>query len=332
VEKLYVPDEINVEETVVITAQINNIGESDVSKSFSVALTHKANLIDKRTVSSLDVGNVTNVSFNWTPHQTGNHRLMVTVDADDTVTESDPMNNWLTRDVTVKDYQPDLAVTAIEVLYVNPIGRNINMTVHIQNIGSETDSTFDVGLMINNRLENNTTTSLQNNDGGDNNRTSVRFNWTPDAAGTYSLTGTVDLDDDADKTNNRLTKMIEVVTNETFFGYGPGSGGGTGGGTAGGIGSGHGTGESGDAGAGGMEYSDDTRKSVRESMSDISGYLFGDAISGKSGGGGVLPAAFIICLVLILGLLYHGQRREKRSLIDAKHHLQPPGTYRRKNG
>ncbi|HIH86543.1 MAG TPA: PQQ-binding-like beta-propeller repeat protein, partial [Methanosarcinales archaeon] len=136
VERIYVPDKINVRKTAVITAQINNIGKSSVNESFIVALTHKGRQIDKITVSSLDIGDVTNVSFNWTPQQTGNHHLMVTVDADDTVTESDPMNNWDWVDVTVGDHQPDLAVTAIDAPYVNRVGMNINITVHIENIGS----------------------------------------------------------------------------------------------------------------------------------------------------------------------------------------------------
>ncbi len=337
VERIYVPDEINVGETVVITAQINNIGKSNVSESFSVVLTHKGNQIDKITVLSLDVGDVTNVSFNWTPKQTGNHHLMVTVDADETVTESDPMNNQDSVDVVVGDHQPDLAVTAIDAPYVNRVGMNINITVHIENIGSGTNSSFDVGLLINNRHEDNKTASLQNDDGTDNdnnndidNRTSVGFNWTPDTTGTYSLTGTVDLADDVDKTNNNMTIEIEVVTNETFFGYGPGYGGGTGGGSGGGIGSGDGTGESGEAGAGGMEYSGDTSSSVKEKMSDITGFLFGDASSGSSGGGGALPVALIICLIVILGLLYHGRRSEMRLLNDEKHHLQLPKGFRRK--
>ena len=331
VERIDVPDKINAGKTLGITAQINNIGKSNVNESFIVAITHKGNQIDKITVSSLDVGNVTNVFFNWTPQQTGNHRLLVTVDADETVTESDPMNNWCTADVIVGDHQPDLAVTAIDAPYVNRVGMNINITVNIENIGSETDSTFDVGLTINGRLENNTTASLQNNDdSGNNNRTSVGFNWTPDTTGTYSLTGTVDLDDDIDKTNNNMTIEIEVVTNETFFGYGPGYGGGTGGGSGGGIGSGHGTGGSGEAGASGMEYSGDTSSSVKERISDITGFLFGDASPGSSGGGGALPVALIICLLFILGLLYHGHRSERRLLNDEKHHLQLPSGFRRK--
>ena len=333
VERKYVPDTINVRKTAVITAQINNVGESSVSESFSVALTHKGNHVDKITVPSLDIGDVRNVSFNWTPEQTGNYHLMVTVDADETVTESDPMNNTCTVDVIVGDHQPDLAVTAIDAPYVNPVGRNINITVHIRSIGSGTNSLFDVGLMINNRLENNTTTSLQNNDATDNNyinNTSVCFNWTPDKTGTHFLTGIVDLDGDVDKTNNNMTKEIEVVTNETFFGYGPGYGGGTGGGSSGGIGSGDGTGDSGEAGADGMEYSGDTSKSVSERMSDITGFLFGDSNPGKSGGGGALPVAFIICLIVILGLLYHGRRSEKRMLNDEKYHLRIPSGFRRK--
>ncbi len=337
VERIYVPEKINAGKTLVITAQINNIGESSVNESFGVALTHKGGQIDKITVPSLDIGYVTNVSFNWTPQQTGNHRLMVTVDADKTVTESDPMNNWCTVDVIVGDHQPDLAVTAIDAPYVNRVGMNINITVHIENIGSETNSTFDVGLMINNRLEDNETYSMQNNDGTDidnnndiDNRTSVGFNWTPDDTGTYSLTGTVDLDDDVNKTNDNMTIKIEVVTNETFFGYGPGYGGGSGGGTSGGIGSGDGTGESSEAGTGGMEYSGDTSSSVKERISEITGFLFGDASSGSSGGGGALPAAFIVCLVVILGLLYHGHRSERRLLNGEKHHFQLPSGFRRK--
>jgi len=330
VERIYVPDEINVGETVVITTQINNIGESGVNESFSVALTDKYGQIDKITVPSLDIGDVMNVSFNWIPQQTGNHHLMVTVDADDTVTESDPMNNWDSVEVIVGDNQPDLAITAIDAPYVNRVGMNINITVHIQNIGSGTNSSFDVGLIINSKLEDNETTSLKNNDGtGVYNKTSVGFNWTPDAAGTYSLTGTVDLDDDIDKTNNNMTIEIEVVTNETFFGYGPGYGGGTGGGTGGGIGSGDGASGSGEAGAGGMEYSGDTSSSVKEKMNEITGFLFGEASSGKSGGGGAL-VAFIICLIVIIGLLYHGHRSEMRLLNDAKYHPRIPSVFRRK--
>ena len=340
VEKIFEPDEINVKETVAITAQIKNIGKSNVSESFSVELRHKGELIDKITVSSLDVDTVTNVSFNWTPQQTGNHHLVAWVDPepDDTVTESGPpTNNCDFVDVTVGDYQPDLDVTAIDALYVNPVGRNINITVHIENIGSGTNSTFDVGLMINSRLEYNNTTSLQNNDGTDNdnnndtnNRISVGFNWTPDKIGTYSLTGTVDLDGDVNKTNNNMTIEIEVLANETFFGYGPGYGGGTGGGSGGGIGSGDGTGGSGEAYAGGMDYSGDASSSVNEKMSEISGFLFGDASSGSSGGGGALPVAFIVCLIVMLGLLYHGRRSEKRSLYDEKHHFRIPSGFRRK--
>ncbi|MGP8323202.1 MAG: CARDB domain-containing protein [Methanosarcinaceae archaeon] len=342
VEKIYVPDKVNVNETVNIIAQINNVGKSNVNKSFSVELTHKGELIDKITVPSLDIGEVTNVSFNWTPQLTGNHRLVAEVDPEPPgdVTESGELtNNSDFVDVTVGDHKPDLAVTAIDAPYVNRVGMNINITVHMENIGSETNSSFNVSLMVDRRMKNTTTTSLLNNDSTDNdnnndinNTTSVCFNWTPDKARTYSLKGIVDLDGDVDKTNNNMTKEIEVVTNETFFGHGPGYNGGTGGGSSGGIGSGHGTGESGEAGSGGMEYTDDTSKSASERISDISGFLFGDDSPGSSGGGGALSLALIICLIIILGLVYHGHRREKRSLTDAKHHLQPPGTYRRKNG
>lgn len=346
VEKIYVPDEINVGKTAVITAQINNIGESDVNESFSVVLTHnreviEGELIDKITVSSLDVGNAMNVSFNWTPGKTGDYHLDVEVDPGppgDVVTESEsgPPNNFKSVDVTVGDHKPDLAVTAIDAQYVNRVGMNINITVHIENIGSWTNRSFDVGLMINNRLENNTTTSLQNNDNTDNdnnndiNNTSVCFNWTPDKIGTYSLTGNVNLDGDVDKANNNMTIEIEVVTNETFFGYGPGYGGGTGGGSSGGIGSGDGTGDSGEAGADGMEYSGDTSSSVKERMSEITGFLFGDDSPGSSGGGGALSLALIICLIVILGLVYHGHRSERRLLNDEKHHFRLPSVFSRK--
>ena len=337
VEKIYVPDGVNVGKTVVIIAQINNIGKSNVNESFSVELTHKGELINKTTVSSLDVGNVTNVSFNWTPQQTGNHRLVAEVDPepDSTVTELDPMNNSDFVDVTVGDHKPDLAVTAIDAPYVNPVGRGINITVHIENIGSVTNSSFNVSLMVDRRRKNTTTTSLLINDGTDNdnnndiNSTSVCFNWTPDKARTYSLTGNVNLDGDVDKTNNNMTKEIEVVTNETFFGYGPGYGGGTGGGSSGGIGSGDGTGDSGEAGADGVEYSDDT-STLKERMSDIRGFLFGDDSPGSSGGGGALSLALIICLIIILGLVYYGHRSETRLLDDAKQYLQLPERFRRK--
>jgi len=341
VEKIYVPDEINVGKTANITAQISNVGKSNVNKCFSVVLRHNRNviggeLIDKTVFYSLDVGNVIDVPFNWTPEETGVYNLQVEVDPEppNNVSESGEPNNF--KSVNVKVGQPDLAVTAIDAPYVNPVGRGINITVHIENIGSGTNSSFNVRLMVNNRLENNTTTSLLNNDDTDNdnnndiNNTSVCFNWTPDKIGTYSLTGNVDLDGDANNANNNMTKKIEVVTNKTFFGYGSGYNGGTGGGSSGGIGSGDGTGDSGEAGADGVEYSDDTSKSVSDRMHEITGFLFGDTSSGKSGGGGALSLALIISLILILGLLYYGHRSERRLLNDAKQYLQLPERFRRK--
>jgi outer membrane protein assembly factor BamB/subtilase family serine protease len=330
VENVAVPDKLCVGKTINVTAIINNTGTSDVNESFIVELTYAPEneilVIGTISFDSLEMNNATNISFKWTPPSAGDYHLTVTVNAGSTVNE-DEINNMKSLDVVVAEGYPDLIVTRIAAPYASHIGQVINITVDIENTGIDLTGPFDVGLSINDKPGENKTISL------DNERANVTFNWTSVTDGSYTLKATADVNktiDESDETNNSMEKEIHVLTNDTFFGYGPGYGGGTGGGSEGGIGSGDGTDGSGEAGASGMEYSGDTSSSVKDKMSDITGFLFGDASSGSSGGGGALPVAFIICLLFILGLLYHGRRSEKRLLNDEKHHLQLPSVFRRK--
>jgi subtilase family serine protease/outer membrane protein assembly factor BamB len=321
VESIFVPRIINAGIETNITARIGNIGTSDIQENFTVELRHKNDPIDKITISSLEAGNATNISFNWTPPGTGIYRLMVEADKDNTVTESGlshPMNNWLTKNVTVGG-MPDLVVTAIEAPYVSPVGSDINITVYVENTGLYTDMSFNVGLMINGEVEGNKTITLTDN------KASVLFNWTSEKTGLHVLKCTADVSgiiDEAYETNNIMIKKIKVLDNSTL-GLGPGYGGGTGGGSGGGIGAGDSEGDTGEAGTGGMQKPDEGSESILDKMESISGYLFTDSTSGQSGGGGTIPLLLALFLIIMLVLLYHGHRSERRLLDEARDYIGP---------
>jgi subtilase family serine protease len=319
VESIFVPRIINAGIETNITARIGNIGTSDIQENFTVEFRVKNKPIDTITISSLEAGNATNISFNWTPPETGTYHLVVDADSPNSaVSESDTMNNCMTKNVIVGG-MPDLVVTAIEAPYVSPLGSDINITVYVENTGLYTDMSFNVGLMINGEVEGNKTITLTDN------KASVLFNWTSEKTGLHVLKCTADVSgiiDEAYETNNIMIKKIKVLDNSTL-GLGPGYGGGTGGGSGGGIGAGDSEGDTGEAGTGGMQKPDEGSESILDKMESISGYLFTDSTSGQSGGGGTIPLLLALFLIIMLVLLYHGHRSERRLLDEARDYIGP---------
>jgi subtilase family serine protease/outer membrane protein assembly factor BamB len=319
VESIFVPCIINAGIETNITARIGNIGTSDIQENFTVEFRVKNKPIDTITISSLEAGNATNISFNWTPPETGTYHLVVDADSPNSaVSESDTMNNCMTKNVIVGG-MPDLVVTAIEAPYVSPLGSDINITVYVENTGLYTDMSFNVGLMINGEVEGNKTITLTDN------KASVLFNWTSEKTGLHVLKCTADVSgiiDEAYETNNIMIKKIKVLDNSTL-GLGPGYGGGTGGGSGGGIGAEDSEGDTGEAGTGGMQKPDEGSESILDKMESISGYLFTDSTSGQSGGGGTIPLLLALFLIIMLVLLYHGHRSERRLLDEARDYIGP---------
>ena len=149
-------------------------------------------------------------------------------------------------------------------------------------------------------------------------RLSVNFIWSPSQPGTYNLTIFADPDNDiyeVNDANNDKMKVVQVKEKEEeegLYGSGSGGGGGSGTGTKRGSGVGSGIVDRGAEEAGGMQVPVNTSGSAGETKNKISGYPFGNATSGESGGGGTLPILLILLVLIAIALFYFGYYKEKR--------------------
>ena len=308
-----------------ITAKIENIGKSNVTKSFKVELREKGRVIGEQTVKHpLNIGEQRTITFDWIPSSSGSHTLIVEVNPPPgNVTESNPWNNTANVSVEVKDNKPDL-VTKIEKVSPNPayVGDTVTVEANITNIGNETNESFWVRFSVDGVEENMNWTSLEDN------VRLLNFTWNATNSGVYNLTvdanprDRLTIENEVTWTNNNDSIVVEVKPRPTPTptpmpekpGFGPGGGGGIGGGTAGGIGEGSGAGESGAGEAGGMQIP--VNASATEPVKkekQVMGYPFGNATSGASGGGGTLPLILIALITLAVALFYFGYYREKRT-------------------
>jgi outer membrane protein assembly factor BamB len=311
-----------------ITATIENIGKSNVTKSFEVELRYSGKFeecIDTKTVeaspeSPFKVNDTKPILFKWAPEKPGENRLTVEVDPDNNVSESGlPDNNIANVTVLVKDNKPDL-VTIIETVSPNPahVGDTVTVEANITNIGYETNESFWVRFSVDDVEENMKWTSLEDN---------VRlldFTWIAINNGTHNLAVEANPGDklpimkEVTWTNNKDSREVTVIqptptpTPTSSPGVGPGSRGGRGGGDEGGIGEGSGVGEAGAGEAGGMQVPVNASGSADEIKKEVSGFPFGNASSGASGGGGVLPILLILLALLAIVLFYFGYYKEKR--------------------
>jgi outer membrane protein assembly factor BamB/subtilase family serine protease len=323
-----------------ITATIENIGKSNVTKSFEVELRYSGKFeecIDTKTVeaspeSPFKVNDTKPILFKWTPEKPGENRLTVEVDPDNNVSESDlPDNNIANVTVLVKDNKPDL-VTIIETVSPNSayVGDTVTVEANITNIGYETNESFWVRFSVDDVEENMNLTSLEDN---------VRlldFTWIAMDNGTHNLAvdanpgDRLTITNEVTWTNNNDSREVEVMPTPTPTptptsppGIGPGSGGGRGGGDESGIGEGSGIGEAGAGEAGGIQIPANTSGSTAETKKKVFGFPFGNATSGASGGGGTLPLLFIALITLTVALFYFGYYKEKRT------HTKHFGLYRK---
>ena len=307
-----------------ITAKIENIGKSNVTKSFKVELREKGRVIDEQTIEPpLNISIPKIVVFEWTPEEPGEHRLTVEVaPPPGNVTESNPWNNTANVTVWVEDNKPDL-VTKIEKVSPDPayVGDTVTVEANITNIGNETNESFWVRFSVDGAEENMNWTSLEDN------VRLLNFTWNATNSGVYNLTVDANPRDnptivEVTWTNNSDSREVEVKPTPTPTptpmpekpGFGPGGGGGFGGGAAGGIGEGSGAGESGAGEAGGMQIpvNASTTEPVKKEK-QVTGHPFGNATSGASGGGGTLPLILIALITLAVALFYFGYYSEKRT-------------------
>ena len=329
-------------ENVSINVTIKNNGTANMDKEFSVKLwppgskRKEGTEIDNETITRLEIGGTENITFAWTPELAGDYHLVVEVNPQGKghVSESNLTNNNEPVDITVTGL-PDLVIDDEindkfgKIPKKARVGDTVAIEVIITNNGSaSTDEGFNVSLSIDGTHDN---TSIppasipELEPFGVYNRTETApFQWTPDAPGNYTLTFIADCDNrinESSESNNIMQVEIEVREEEEeeeededdSIGFGPGSRGGHGGGEEGGIGAGSGTGEAGSGEAGGMQIPVNESGYASEKKKEVSGYPFGNATSGASGGGGTLPIMLVLLAIQVIALFYFGYYKEKRS-------------------
>ncbi len=240
---------------------------------------------------------------------------------------------------------PDLNITYFEALGTVCVAETKSVNVTLRNIGDgDLNRSFNVSLRANGRLIDVKTINMLNTDGDAN----VSFIWVVTGADWDSslksesgnricrLVAEVDPDDVITEKNPLNNKAWQDVTLEEKdeeeeeeptptsppldIAHGT-RGGGGGGGPTGGFGAGRGIGEAGTGEASGMQVPENVSSSEaaeeQETKKEVSGYPFGNASAGESGGAGKLPLLLVLVAVLIITVFYFGYYREKKA--HAKH-------------
>ncbi len=123
--------------TSTINATIANNGTAD-SNGFNVSLAVDGSAIGSAHIRSLGVGCAADVTFNWTPLLTGDHRLTVTADSDGKIDESDEGNNGTSMDVFVG--VPDFTIT--DLTFDTPVDlyNDVIINATVANYGIKNDT------------------------------------------------------------------------------------------------------------------------------------------------------------------------------------------------
>ncbi|HIH77081.1 MAG TPA: hypothetical protein HA343_07220, partial [Methanomassiliicoccales archaeon] len=136
-----------------ISVNVRNIGDNAIS-AFNVSFYDNGTLIGKREISNLPTGQFGVASISWTPSFAGLHTVIVVVDEESIIVESNEVNNEASRSVTVRDY-PDLVASAVRFsvnnqavssVFVNTL---VTVTVDVYNIGESTADQYSVAFRLN---------------------------------------------------------------------------------------------------------------------------------------------------------------------------------------
>lgn len=205
---LEIPLTLYVNDTYQVKITVNNIGNAPAS-NFKVKLWDNNQLIDTKTVASLNYGANIVLTFNWSPTTTGEHHLKVEVDADGEITESSEENNHINRIVSAIYKLPDLIVESINYPSSMEVGTSYPLFVNLKNIGPGYSSGGTISLF--NGLNLIGTQILGNIDS--NESIQFIFNWTPTMVGQNNLRAVVDPDNiviEVNEENNQLSKVLII--------------------------------------------------------------------------------------------------------------------------
>ena len=116
-----------------ITAKIANQGNSR-SQTARLSLYIDGLLTGVNDISAIDTGSSISSAFKWTAVQ-GTHKIKITADSTNRVTESDETNN--SKEVGISTLTPDLVITDIGWLMVNPLADDkVDIAITVKNQGT----------------------------------------------------------------------------------------------------------------------------------------------------------------------------------------------------
>ena len=205
------PSEPLVQETVTVKVTVKNAGNVKAS-GISIKLEANGALIQTRSISELEAGKSTSVTFSWKPTEAGTYTLKATVDPDNKIGELNEENNVISTSVTVKPKKlPDLTVELEAVPAEITAGTEVDVRLLIKNIGEADAAAFAVELEVDGVSLG--STEIEGLAAGAS--TTVTFSWKPTEAGTYTLKATVDPDNkigELNEENNVATASVKVVS------------------------------------------------------------------------------------------------------------------------
>jgi len=212
VTDVYVPATIYTDVATTIIARISNIGDQDITDSFTVRLKVNSTTVATTTVTALAAGGSIDVSLVWRPTAAGNYTLKVIADSASSINESNEDNNEYSTQAEVGDQpQPDLTVTDIDVPTAIYTDVATTVTATIANSGDEDIADgFKIKLKANGATID--TAIIAALDAGGS--VSADLEWTPATSGDYTLKVTADSSydiDESNENNNRETIEVEVT-------------------------------------------------------------------------------------------------------------------------
>ena len=211
VSNLVVPSNPQIGTTYPVSFTVTNSGSANAG-SFLVQLMDGTLSIGQQTITSLNSGQSTPVSFNWIPTVTGSRTINATADVNNAITESNEANNNITQQVTVTTQAlPDLTVSNLVVPSNPQIGTTYPVSFTVTNSGSANAGSFLVQLMDGTlSIGQQTITSLNSGQS-----TPVSFNWIPTVTGSRTINATADVNNaitESNEANNNITQQVTVVT------------------------------------------------------------------------------------------------------------------------
>lgn len=199
-----------------IKAIISNIGTGGAG-SFQVNLSINGVPYGQKTVTYLNGGTSTELTWDWIPNRTGTYILSITANINQTVRESGVgslLNNFAIQTILVNQGSwPDLTIDNVQTPSEFIINNTYIISADIKNIGTGAVPSFRVGLYDGTRLVDEKTVNNLNGESYIN----LTFSWTPTIKGQRTLTIMVDKNyqiRESNENNNRYIQQVTVLGND----------------------------------------------------------------------------------------------------------------------